>query len=311
VTEPVSVLLPVRDGKAIVAMAISDIAKALDTEDELLVIDDGSTDGTPELLNNLSKTVKQLRVVTTQGLGLVGALSLGIREAHHPWIARADADDRYPLDRLVRQRVACAVGVAAIVGDYRVTGPDEVGTIPCALGSPFVALSLVHPQRFPHPGVMFHRNAVLEAGGYRADEYPAEDLGLWMRLAQVGDLVGVPNVVVDWRMNPTSVSHSSQTAQRAMTAKLLSSFALPQAREITADDVVEELEKYKGTEHSFERAVLLARDLWAGRRLGVRSSALRPVFAHLGLRPGSSLRALNRLAKDARIRQQYRESMHS
>jgi hypothetical protein len=277
--------------------------------DEFLVVDDGSIDGTPDILDSLARTHHQIRILTTDGLGLVGALTLAIREARNPWIARADADDRYPADRLSRQRVARADGVAAIVGDYRVTGPDQVGTIPCALGSPFVALSLVHPQRFPHPGVMFHRDAVLEAGGYRADEYPAEDLGLWMRLAQVGDLVGVPNVVVDWRMNPTSVSHTSQTAQRAMTQKLLSSFALPQAGDITADDVAEELERYKGTEHSLERAVLLARDLWAGRRLGVRSSGLRPVLTYLGLRPGSSVRALNRLAKDARSRQQYRDSM--
>jgi hypothetical protein len=156
---------------------------------------------------------------------------------------------------------------------------------------------------------MFHRDAVLEAGGYRKEDYPAEDLGLWTRLAHVGDFVGVPEVVVDWRMNPTSITHSNQVAQRAKTAELLADFRLPQASKVTADDVEVELQRYVGTDHAQERSVLLARDLWTARRLGVPASAIRPVLAHLGLRPGSSIRALRGLAQDARSRQQYRESM--
>jgi hypothetical protein len=282
----------------------------LQDDDELLVINDGSSDRTPEILHRLSEQIPQLRVETTGRIGLVEALNLGVREATWPWIARADADDRYPAARLPVQRVARASGVAAVTGDYRVIGPARPTVIPCALGSPFVGLSLLHPQRFPHPGVLFHRDAVMEAGGYRAEDFPAEDLGLWMRMTQVGDLVGVPQIVVDWTMSASSITHSKQAAQRAMTARMVSDFVYPQARSITAGEVADEVDRYRDVQWGEQRLVLLARDLWAGRRLGVPMTALGEAVKALAGGGVGSIRAVRGLRADAGVRAEFRAAMH-
>ena len=307
--ESLSVLMPVRNGEATLEAALTDLAAGLKEHDELLVINDGSSDQTPEILELLSEQIPQLRVETTDGVGLVEALNLGIREATWPWIARADADDRYPAARLPVQRTARAPGVAAVTGDYQVVGPARSTVIPSALGSPFVGLSLLHPQRFPHPGVVFHRDAVVEAGGYRAEDFPAEDLGLWMRMTKVGDLVGVPQIVVEWTMSASSITHSKQAAQRAMTALMVSEFVYPQARLITAGVVAAEVDRHRDVPWGEQRLVLLARDLWAGRRLGVRMSAVGEAVKSLAGGGLGSLRAARGLRADAEVRGAFREEM--
>ena len=306
---PLTVLMPVRNGQATLEAALTDLAVGLNQHDELIVINDGSSDQTPEILDRLSQQIPQLRVQTTGGIGLVEALNLGIRYASWPWIARADADDRYPAARLPVQRAARAPGVAAVTGDYQVIGPARSTVIPSALGSPFVGLSLLHPQRFPHPGVLFHRDAVVEAGGYRAEDFPAEDLGLWMRMTQVGDLVGVPQILVDWTMSASSITHSKQAVQRARTARMVSDFVYPQARSITAGAVAAEAERYRDVPWAEQRLVLLARDLWAGRRLGVPMSAVGEAVKALVGRGAGSIRAARGLRADAGVRAEFRGGM--
>jgi len=145
-TEPVSVLMPVRNGESTLRVALADITLGLGERDELLVVDDGSQDQTPLLLAELGRAEPRLRVIRTPGVGLVGALNLGLREATNRLIARADADDRYPVERLDQQRTAAGTGVVLVTGDYRILADQRyLGDLPCALTSPFVAASLINP----------------------------------------------------------------------------------------------------------------------------------------------------------------------
>lgn len=302
--------MPVRNGADFLVGAVTDLACGALVSDELLILEDGSTDATPQLLNDISSEVPQLRVIHTGGLGLVEALNLGLREAAHPWIARADADDRYPAHRLRAQRQSRRKSVVAITGDYHIVEPDGSRSyMPCAVGSPFVALSLLNPQRFPHPGVMYHRDAVLEAGGYRHEDYPAEDLGLWMRMAQVGELIGIPQVVVDWRMSADSITHGAQDRQRELTQKLVSEYEVPNAGSISLDHVKEEIDRYRGTEYEYERLLLLARDIWSARTKGVSPSLLRPILARLGAHPQRSVSAARGVKSDMDARRKSRQSI--
>jgi hypothetical protein len=165
-------------------------------------------------------------------------------------------------------------------------------------------------QQFPHPDVLIHRDAVVEAGGYRAEDFLAEDLGLWLRMTQVGDLVGVPQIVVDWTMSASSITHSKQAAQRAMTARMVSDFVYPQVRSITAGAVAAEVERYRDVPCAEQRLVLLARDLWAGRRLGVPMSAVAEAVKALVGRGAGSIRAARCLRADAGVRAEFRAAMH-
>ena len=307
--DAVSVLMPVRNGQWSLGKAISDLTTGLAEHDEVLIIDDGSQDATPSLLAEWEREDPRLRVLRTPGLGLVEALNLGLREAAYEWIARADADDRYPADRLILQRAAIASDVALVTGDYRLCPSDGEDTyLPCALGHPFVALSLINPQRVPHPGVLYRRDAVLEAGGYQAKDFPAEDLGLWIRLSQAGTFVGVPGCVVDWSLTPGSITHTRQAEQRHRTAELLKVFQPSVLAEVNEDLVHEELARYASSAYGVERSLLLLRDLrnWAARgvKLPGQGAVLRELLQH----PLASLGAGRRLAQEAKSRRRWRES---
>lgn len=304
---PVSVLLPVRNAANTVGLAMSDLVTGMSPEDELLVVDDGSGDETSQILNGWEESDSRVRVITTSGIGLVKALNLGIVEATHDWLARADADDRYPINRLLSQKGAVAEEVALVTGDYLLSPPRGPSTyLPCALGHPFVALSLINPQRIPHPGVVFRRDAVQFAGGYRLEDFPAEDLGLWLRLSQTGKFVGVATCIVDWTMAPGSVTHTRQAEQRARTSELLAGYQPGFLREITDAAVREELARYEISSRSRERAVLLARDYQGWRQRGVPLGGMSEVLKWLGRHPVASASAAWGLRQDARSRRRGR-----
>ena len=308
---PVTVLMPVRNGASTVLLALQDLLAGMADGDEMLIVDDGSEDATARVLNTAAETDSRIRVVTTPGLGLVEALNLGLQEATHKWIARADCDDRYPHDRLVHQRAACRAGVTLVTGDYQlVAGGRVTGRIPCAIKDPFVLASLLHPQRVPHPGVMFDRDAVLSVGAYQREDFPAEDLALWLRLAGTGRFVGVPRICVSWTMATGSVTHGNQQAQRAITAHLLSKrFPVDLCLGISADDVTSELDSYRGSEFESMRRVLLARDLRALTGRGLAPAAYKACRTRIALNPVGSLAASWQLARGKRQRDRYRSLM--
>lgn len=309
-TEPVSVVMPVRDAASHVARALADLLPGMGPDDELLTVDDGSTDSTPQVLNEWAGRDPRIKVVPTAGIGLVNALNLGIRETSRDWIARADADDRYPRNRLALQRDALDEHVALVTGDYRLLpSPGGSTLLPCALGHPFVALSLINPQRIPHPGVVFNRHAVISAGGYRKEDFPAEDLGLWLRLSAEGDFVGVPGVVVDWTMASGSVSHSRQAEQRSATQKLLAAWRPSLLDQVDDEAVRQELARYESSPLARERSLLLLRDLRSWRQRGERLPGEGQILRSSARHPVSTLRAGWRLSREARQRRHARSEI--
>ena len=306
--QPISVLMPVRNAAAMVGAALSDLLLAVESQDELVVVDDGSEDGTAKVLKECRDP--RLRVVTTKGIGLVQALNLGLREATHEWIARADADDRYPHSRLALQRKLRKSGVALVSGDYGIVAKGNlIGVLPTAVTHPFVLTSLVHPQRIPHPGVLINRQAVIAAGTYRESDFPIEDLALWLRLASIGSLVGTPHNVVRWTMSSGSITHSLRDLQRARAATLVQEhFRNARLQSVDEEMVALELASYVETSRAMERAILLAYDLRALRSWGLPDARYRQVLAALRQDPLASSRALWRLEVERRRRSRVRRA---
>jgi hypothetical protein len=304
----ISVLMPARDAGKTIRHAVNDLLRGMAQDDELLVVDDGSLDRTPDVLRAIASSDHRLRIVTTSGVGLVEALNLGLDEVRHDWVARADADDRYPPGRLSLQRAAITTDVVLVSGDYRATaGARDLGVIPTALSEPFVKLSLVNPQRIPHPGVLVHRQAVLAAGGYRQEDFPAEDLGLWSRLRSEGSFVGVPGLVVEWHMRRGSITHSRQREQREATRRIVKGVRISMGG-VNAEDMAAELSRYDNDPLGVTRAMLLARDLRSTGRLDLLSPASVELARFLGKHPLDVPLSVGRLIRDRRARDRMRSA---
>ena len=103
-----SVLLPVRDGAQTLDIALSSLEAQTVQPTECIVVDDGSTDGTREVLEGWQAKWPALRTVRTSGIGIGASLNLGLSQCRFPWIARMDADDRCHPERFERQLKAAA-----------------------------------------------------------------------------------------------------------------------------------------------------------------------------------------------------------
>lgn len=261
----ISGLLPVHNGEKFIDMCLPLILQNLNPEDELIVIDNGSTDSSNIKLERWTVVDPRIRLITTKKPGLVAALNLGIEESNNNWIARFDVDDIYEPDRLKNQRAAITEETVLIFTDYDFfsNSHNYLGTIPSAIESNAVSVSLVSSQRTAHPSALFSKEAVINAGYYKEVDFPAEDLSLWLRMSRLGKIVSIPKTLLHYRLSPGSTSGIRRSEAKDATKRLLFHIGV-NPKNIhdlisTYDSVVE---LYKAYSFSREREILMLRDLY-------------------------------------------------
>jgi glycosyltransferase involved in cell wall biosynthesis len=209
-TPAVSVVMPVYNGEAFVGEAIDSILGQSLENIEVIVVDDGSTDATRDVLD--ARQDARLVVLRQDRTGLSVALNRGVEFARAPLVARMDADDVSARERLREQNKFLdanpnhvIVGTGAIFTDesdkalYRAVMPstdDEIRTALEQLANPFI-----------HGSVMFRKAAVKAAGLYdeRLPRY-FEDMLLWLRIRDHGRLANLPEPLYRYRVRFGSTS---------------------------------------------------------------------------------------------------------
>lgn len=221
---PVTILVPVFNGSKHITSGINSIVGMANSSDEILLIDDGSEDDSIKQIVRFSNNFENINFISRKHFGLVDTLNFGIRESANTLIARADIDDLYSPNRIERQveLITSSPKLSAVFSDYQFISENQrdLGILPTAVHPDLVHLSLVNHQRTPHSSVMFNRDSVIEAGGYLPNDYPAEDLALWIRLAKFSNLSSVPEVLLNYMINPSGITGSSNNLMRLKTRAL-------------------------------------------------------------------------------------------
>jgi glycosyltransferase involved in cell wall biosynthesis len=203
VTPLVSVVMPVRNGERFLREALDSTLGQTLAELELIVVDDGSTDETPEILAEAAQRDARVRVQRQEPGGLTVALNAGCALAEAPLIARMDADDVMLPDRLERQiEFLDAHPDVALLGGGIVL-VDESGTeIDREPGRP--QLDFLVRNELTHATVMMRSDAFRELGGYRLDQ--SEDYDLWLRFDERYGVAALAEPVIRYRLHPGQFS---------------------------------------------------------------------------------------------------------
>ncbi|XAL98842.1 glycosyltransferase [Phycisphaeraceae bacterium D3-23] len=210
-TPPVTWIMPVRNAERTLDAALASIASQDYARHELLVWDDGSTDGSADILKRFVGKETPGAVIGKDQVGIGRSLARLVGRSRTELIARADADDINSPDRLSRQVAYLLehrkVGVLGTQMRNLATG-DVMTHHPTADADIRWALRFENPVS--HPTVMLRRSAVLEVGNYR-DMQPGQDYDLWVRMALTCRFANMPDALVQYRVHEDAVSAANRS----------------------------------------------------------------------------------------------------
>lgn len=221
-TVSLSCVMPVYNGERYLATAIESVRLQSFEDFELIVVDDGSTDATPRILDRFHRLDPRIRILRQPNAGIVAALRAGVRAAGAPLVARMDADDLSLPHRFARQYAYMLAHDDCVLLGSRVTMIDADGypigdMVSVAHGHAVIDDALlVGGWPIVHPTITFRRDAFDRVGGYRDGTFPNEDHDLFLRLAEVGRVENLADSLLRYRRHLTSVTFakSLQSGQR-------------------------------------------------------------------------------------------------
>lgn len=211
----ISIILPAYNAMSFVEQSIKSVLNQSFEDFEFIIINDGSTDATPDILNRI--TDKRVRVVHQNNHGITFSLNRGLKLAHGNYIARMDADDIATPDRLVKQfdllesnpEVGIIGSSANVIDDkdndwgLQIVAQDDieirwVSLLKC----PFI-----------HPSVMF-RKSILDQYQLDYGNLPyAQDYGLWVKILQYSKGKNFKEPLLSYRVHKTNVSKLHRETQ--------------------------------------------------------------------------------------------------
>jgi glycosyltransferase involved in cell wall biosynthesis len=220
----VSVVMSVYNSAAHLAPTLDSILSQEGIEFEFIVVNDGSTDKSGQILNYYSQRDSRLRIVHQQNTGLTRALIRGCDAARGEFIARQDAGDISLPGRLksqvavLRQRddcvfVSCWTDVIGPKGEFLYTSRGTgVASSPINVLSPQAEWGVVDGPSH-HSSVMFRAKQYALCGGYRPEFYFGQDWDLWYRLSSLGTFCMLQRRLCICSITPASISGSRKAEQ--------------------------------------------------------------------------------------------------
>ena len=262
---PCTILLPIFNASGFLLRSLQNLGEIAGPEDEILVINDGSTDLSQEILEKFQKNDKRFNVYNREHQGLVGSLNFGIENARNDFIARADVDDYYEIHRIDVQVKFLEENpeIHAVFCDFEMVdvSGSSLGKFPSAISPALTAFSLVSSQRTAHPSVMYRKTAILDAGGYSEEDFPAEDLALWLRLIEKGKIASIPQQFLKYTVHRNSITSSHRKSMIMKSLALRKRFANEGSGLLGLDKFQANLLVYKKSTNENLRILFALQDL--------------------------------------------------
>ncbi|MDE2416588.1 MAG: glycosyltransferase family 2 protein [Burkholderiales bacterium] len=205
----VSVLMAVFNTASYLQEALTSISGQSFADFELIVVDDGSNDGSTQILRAFAATEPRMRLIVRENRGLISTRNELLQAANGELIAWMDSDDYSSTNRLALQvarfdaepDLVCLGGFAQCIdpnGEYL-----NVERYPLEHQEILAEQQKGGAMRFPT--TMMRRDAALRAGGFREPFRIGEDFDLFLRLSEAGQMANLPGVIYFYRQHLSSV----------------------------------------------------------------------------------------------------------
>ncbi len=289
----VAVVIPAYNGADYLAETILSVRRQSLQNWSLLVVDDGSTDRTADVVRAATGEDARIRLVRQENRGVAEARNRGRAESDPDvhYVAFLDQDDLWEPDTLEllvaslesQPAFVAAHGLVRAIdaGGRPIPGDDladKMGTRRSIEGRRAVSWPVDRPTTFgvlavecciPSPGaVLIRRTALERAGGFEPATTPCDDWDLWIRLARLGDFGFVNKVLLNWRRHAGVESGRSKRWRHA--------YFLVRARMASSPDNTPEQRQLAFASHR-----LLCRDLVAAARTDAGRGNIREAARHL------------------------------
>lgn len=223
----VTVLMSVYNGEKYLEEAIESILNQTYRDFEFIIINDGSTDGTSDILARYQQMDDRICIYNQENQGLIASLNRGCQLARGEYIARMDADDISLPERFARQvdymEAHPEIGVLGTWIQYIGENGQIIGNecLPTAPG--IIGWHLIFGNCVAHSSVMMRRDIAERVGFYHSDALHAEDYDLWNRASAITDIANLPEILVQHRLSDTSISFRHCETQEETVIKVMCS----------------------------------------------------------------------------------------
>ncbi|MCM2278498.1 MAG: glycosyltransferase [Oligoflexia bacterium] len=224
-----AVVIPTYNGERTVRHSIESVLNQTYRDFTLYVFNDGSKDGTSELLRSIARECgdPRLKVIDNPvNLGLSKTHQLALASLKEEWLAHLDHDDLMRPDRLEKQVAMIAANPRLVAVGSALQYIDGSGA-PLGLrrypvGAQEIRRRLPIENCVANPAALFHRPTALKVGGYRPGIDGVEDYDLWLRMAQVGDIENHPEPLTSYRIHPSQFTarNTRQQNRRSLRTRL-------------------------------------------------------------------------------------------
>lgn len=214
----VSVILSVYNSQHFIADAVESILTQTYRNFELIIIDDGSTDGTRKMLTEIAQMDTRVRILTNEtNIGLTRSLNRALQEAHGNYIARMDADDIAFPNRLERQVAFLdarpEVGIVGATYQFINDAGQVIEEKHPPIYDRELRRALIRYNPFLHSSVMIRKELLDRVSGYDESFQRAQDYDLWMRLSPLCELANLPETLMQKRFTTHMVSYAREREQ--------------------------------------------------------------------------------------------------
>lgn len=223
----VSIIIAVKNGALTLARALQSIVDQAFQDFEVIIIDDGSVDATPTLLQEWQKKIGPHRchiIRTEYSRGQTAALNQGLARARGPYVARLDADDWWTPDKLQRQ-----INWLSRHPEHGLVGSAWVNHAPTGTtiyrppqADKQIRRRIWWRNPFAHSCIVVRRDLVQYVGGYEESIRHGQDLDLWFRLLPETKMANLPDILCQ-RM--VTLSENKQRQQMRQTIQTLKKYA--------------------------------------------------------------------------------------